>query len=474
MPSTREFLDSFKIPSELLHEKIEEDIQIRIVTHNDADGLASGGILSKVITRLGASWKTSCLKKIDEKTLMEIRDEENPFIIFSDFGSGYLSLIDNILEDSLVIILDHHLPEDYTVDRVIQVNPVINGLDGARDIASSGICYLLAKEMEENNTDLSMLGLIGALGDQQDKGEGNSLTGLNQIIEKDAIEGDLLKKHRDLIFYGYETRPIAKALAYTTNPFIPGLSGREDNTVAFLKKLRINLKEEGKWRTLRDLSEEEKQHLFSSLSNHMISEGLDSEAIHQLIGTIYTLKREEPWTPLRDGREYSSLLNACARMGRPGLGLCICLGDRDLSLKEAEDILMEYRRRIGMYISWVESEDRIEELDQIYILRGEDHIPDTMIGVVASILLSHGILDKFKPIIATSFGEDGLLKVSGRSTDKLLDKGLHLGKSMQEAAADLEGVGGGHDIAAGAYLPLTKEDKFIEKVNKIVSREIRK
>jgi len=338
-------------------------------------------------------------------------------------------------------------------------------------VSAAGLTYLLAEMLNDENRDLSILGIIGALGDQQDKGEKRSLIGLNTRIEVSAKETGLLETRVDLIFYGYETRPLAKAIAYTTTPFIPGLSGREDHCVAFLKEVGIELKSGGRWRALRDLSEEEKRMLFSSLSKHLVHEGCSAEMVHELIGTIYTLKGEESGTPMRDGREYASLLNACARMERPGIGLSICLGDRASALKEAEETLDLYRRRIAEYLDLVKAEGRIEELKNIYLLRGGDEIDDRLIGVVASILLSTGMLKNPKPIVAWASSDDGLIKVSARATEAMARAGIHLGAVMMKAAEQFQGRGGGHDIAAGAYIPEEMESTFIELVDQLIGEQ---
>jgi RecJ-like exonuclease len=462
------FTLSFKPAIELIKKNIDEKKLIRIVTHTDSDGLASGGILSRMVHRLGARWKTSCINSIDENSLIQLKKEKNPLILFSDFGSGYLKIIDEKLPHSEVVILDHHLPEEHQSDNIIQINPMLHNIDGSREIAASGVCYMFAKETDERNIDLSILGIVGALGDQQDKGDRNSLIGLNKLIEKDSIDQNLLKKRVDILLYGYETRPIARALAYTTNPFIPGLSGREDQCVAFLNDLGISLKQNSRWRALRDLSEEEKQSIFSALSNHLLSEDVKASSIHNLAGTIYTLKKEKDWTSLRDGREFSSLLNACARMKNPSLGISICLGDRGNALREAEEIMEQYRKKIASHLQYVNNEKIVHELENIYLIKGENLIEDTLIGVIAGILQNQGIFERFKPVIATAYTEDGRVKVSGRSSEELVHKGLHLGKAMQETAKLFDGNGGGHDIAAGAYIPLQKENEFVKEFNKTV------
>jgi RecJ-like exonuclease len=443
-----------------------------MVTHNDADGVAAGGILSQTVRRLGAPFKTTCEKRVDEKMVRAVAKGRPPLVIFSDMGSGYLDMFNEHLSGSDVIVLDHHLPLEAETQKIIHVNPLLHGLDGARGISGAGVSYFFAKAVDETNVNLSPLGVVGALADQQDKGKKKSLLGLNRLIEADAKEAGLLETHVDIIFYGYETRPIARACAYTTTPFIPGLSGREDRCLAFLKEAGIELKNEERWRALRDLTEEEKRTLFSALSNHMIYEGCEPEAVHDLMGTIYTLKGEESWTPLRDGREFASLLNACARMGRPSLGLGICMGDRDEAMKEASETLDGYRRKIGECLDWVREGDRIQELERIYTLVTQGDIDERIIGVVASILLSTGILKHYKPIVASAQADEGLIKISARATEAMAKAGLDLGNVMMKAAESFEGRGGGHDIAAGAFLPEEKKEDFLVMVDRLVGEQL--
>lgn len=466
--SQEEFFNSFSAAVEMLERHVDEGDRIRIVTHNDSDGVAAGGILSKAISRLGVGFKTTTEKRVDEKTVKAIASEKPPLVIFSDLGSGYLDVFKEHLAGTDIIVLDHHLPIELEIENIAHVNPLLNDLDGARGISGAGVSYLFAREISKKNVDLSTLGIVGALADQQDKGARKTLLGLNTLIEEDAKRADLLETKVDLIFYGHETRPIARACAYTTKPFIPGLSGKEDRCIAMLKEAGIELKTEGRWRALRDLSEDEKRSLFSALTKHMIYEGCRADAVHDLRGTIYTFKKEEPWTPLRDGREYASLLNACARMGRPSLGLCICMGDRNEAMNEAEKTLDGYRRKIGEYLDWVRENDRIVEMENIYTMRAKGDIDERIVGVVASILLSTGILPNPKPFVASARAEDGLVKVSARATEAMAKDGLDLGKIMLKAAEPFEGRGGGHDIAAGAFLPEESEEEFFERVDRLV------
>jgi RecJ-like exonuclease len=456
---------------ETLHYHVRRGDPIRIVTHNDADGVAAGGILSQLARRLSARFKTTCEKRVDENMVRSVAAEKPPLVLFSDLGGAYLDMFEEHLKESQIIVLDHHLPVEIEAPNIIHINPLLHGLDGAQGISGAGVSYFLAKLVDNKNADLSPLGIVGALADRQDKGEKKSFLGMNTVIESDAKRLDLVETHNDLIFYGHETRPLARACAYTTIPFIPGLSGREDRCLALLKEAGIELKNKGRWRALRDLSEEEKRTLFSALTKHMVYEGCDAKAVHDLVGTIYTFKGEEPWTAVRDGREFASLLNACARMGHPSIGLSICMGDRNDALKDAAEILKGYRHKIGKYLNWVRQADRIEERTHIYTLVADNDIDERIIGVVSSILLSTGILKKYKPIISSARANGDLIKVSARATEDMAKLGLDLGEVMMKAAEPHKGRGGGHNIAAGAFLPEEDQEEFLQRVDVLVGEK---
>ena len=53
------------------------------------------------------------------------------------------------------------------------------------------------------------------------------------------------------------------------------------------------------------------------------------------IPTHFQKKTKEVF--LRDGREYSTMLNSCGRINRSGVGMAICMGDRNKILTEGEN-----------------------------------------------------------------------------------------------------------------------------------------
>jgi len=448
---------------------------ILAASHIDADGIAAAGIIGKSLFRLGAYFHIKILKQIDENLLKELSEEEAPLYILTDLGSGYLDIMKNSFPRSDVVVLDHHQTVGEPFPKLTQVNPHLQGFNGASEISGAGVAYLVAKNINEENIDLSPLAIVGALGDLQDKNKKRELHGLNEIIVKDATSSGHLKTESDLIFYGRETRPIHLALSHTTNPFIPGLSGEEDKCLGFLINIGISLKKNEKWRTLTDLSTDEKQKIFSELTAHMIAKGLSSDAALSLIGEVYTLTDEDRWTPLRDGREYASVLNSCGRMDKGGLGVSICMGSRGPTMDEAQGILAEYRRTLAQYMELLTgTPDRIKEMEAIYVVRGEGLIDEKMLGSVSSILTTTGLFKSEKPVIAFTMGDDGEIKFSARETQTLVNQGINLGSIMQKTAEKFSGRGGGHDVAAGAQVPKGHEIEFLNQVNSTVKEQMRR
>ncbi len=470
--ATKAFTNDACEAAELISKCAQKDGFIHVVSHLDADGLAAAGVIGKALWRLGANFRIRIQQWIDEKIVADITSDKPTLTIFTDLGSGYLDVLSENLPNNQIIILDHHQPIGNATASMLQVNPHLHGIDGSKDISGAGVAYFAAKALEDANGDLAKMAIVGAMGDLQDKYEQRSLGGLNQKIVADAVAAGCLKIEKDLMFFGRETRPIHKALAYTTSPFLPGISGEEDKSLAFLVSLGIKPKHGDKWRALRDLTEEEKRQLCSALSDHLISKGHASNVLN-LIGSVYTLVHEEPWTPLRDAREFSVLLNGTGRMEKASLGVAICMGDRGSALEQAEAVLEEYRHTITKYLSWLmEEPGRIEELESIYVIRGEDFINEKVIGTLSSIL-STNLPKPEKPIIAyAGVAEEEVVKVSARTLDMLTSKGLDLGEIMRVAAEKFEGKGGGHNIAAGAQVPVKDVDAFVKFVDEVVKKRM--
>lgn len=472
--SFTKFLAQADNAAKAIKEVTDKDGFVSCFSHLDADGVAAAGVVSKMLSRLGARYRIRVMQWVDEKIIAEVTADKPNLVIMSDFGSGYLDLLNEKIPNNKIVILDHHqITGKQDNPNFTMLNPHVYGIDGATEVSGSGVAYFAARAVDKANVDCAPIALIGALGDMQDKYEGRSLKGLNELIVNDAVSAGLLKVEKDLTFFGRETRPIHRMIATTTNPFIPGLSGQETESLNFVTNLGFPLKNGDKLRSLCDLNQDERKKLCTALADYLLSKGLHT-TVDNLIGNVYVLTKEEPNTALRDGREFSVLLNSTGRMDRPSLGIAICMGDRKAALEDANKLLEDYRKSINKYLSWVaEKPERLRELQNIYIIDGEDLIKEKIIGTVSSILVST-LANNLKPLLAfAKIENENAVKFSGRTTEAALQKGVNLGYVMLVACEANAGKGGGHNIAAGAQVPLDKVEAFIKMADELVGRQLK-
>ncbi len=466
----RQLEEQAKNAANIVRKFAQEKSSVLLVTHFDADGISAGSILQSAITRLETPAHLRVVDSLSEKTLEDLENTDSELVVFSDIGSGYLAQIGNALKHKRIIIADHHQPLGDVPNNCFQFNTHVLGFDGSADISGAGSAYLLARAIDPKNKDLSTMAIVGCLGDQQDKGPGRSLTGLNKDILRDAVETKLVEVVQDLVLFGRQTRPIHRAMASTTTPFLPGLSGEEDRCLALLDSANIATKVEDRWRTIVDLSLEEKRRLVDKIIHHIISLKVSGDLVLELIGTVYTLTREDPWTPLRDAREFATLLNACGRMGKPGLGIALGLGDRGASFEEAQSVYSEYRKFLAKYMNWITGDPAsLKQIGHVVIVRGEGVIDENMTGAVSSLVSSSGLFGRSKVTLVVTNTKNDEAKVSARATDELVAKGVNLGRVLQELTPKYGGNGGGHAIAAGATLNKEKLDMFLTEFSKTVS-----
>jgi len=436
--------------------------RILVVTHIDADGLASGSIVFTALTRKGANVTLRTVPDLDSKMIHQLETQRYDFYIFTDLASTLITELGAAFDGRYLVIDHHQLSEDDMKNPAV-VNAWAYGFDGGREACSSSMAYFFAASVDPSNGDLSPLAVVGAVADRQDSGQGRSLTGLNRAAMAEAQSTGLLVPSKDLMFTGRETRPIYESVALTSTPFLKGLTGSKDAVLSALHESGLSLKDGGTWRTISSLSTEEKMKLTEVIASMLGPVEGATDAIANLVGEVYTLEFEDSFTPLRDAREYATLLNACGRMAVPGTGISICLGDRSEALKAAMKTLSEYRSGINKALESITGDaSRFERRGRLVLVRCEGIVDEKLLGPVISILTSSpGFKDKV--VVGTSSSRDSELKVSSRVGDSFPGT-VNLGSVMREAAEGIGGVGGGHTMAAGARIPAAAAEAFLKAV----------
>jgi RecJ-like exonuclease len=235
-----------------------------------------------------------------------------------------------------------------------------------------------------------------------------------------------------------------------------------------LQELQIRLKDGDAWRKWIDLDKEEKRRIVSSIIQMLLSKGFGYQMASRVLGESYILCKEEEGTELHEAKEFATLLNSTARYGQYEVGLQVCLGDRGKWFKEALNLLSGHRHNLVEGLQFAR-EEKIQKRNYIQYFHAGDGIRDTIIGIVTNMMLNTEDVDKELPLIGFAITENGDVKVSARATQSLVDRGLDLATALTRAAKELNGIGGGHNIAAGATIPKGKEEEFLQ----IVEREIK-
>jgi len=453
------------------HDKISDCIKsgrnISVITHLDCDGITSGSIVTKSLIRSGAKCTVRTVNEFNKNLVDRMKNDSREFHIITDLGGGFAKELDVGLDDNWIIVDHHQIPEEeFDNERVI--NAWKYDIDGGVEVSAGGMAYLVSKALHKENTDLAWIAVVAALGDRQDQGEKKSFSGINLDIASIAKKNGQVEIDLDILLVGRETRPLPDALAFTSHPFIEGLTWNRDACLSLLNSSGIKLKDGSRWRVPAELTEDEKRILLQTISKFTTSKNA-TEIMDELVGYTYTLSGEDKRSFLRDAREFSTMLNSCGRIRKAGVGIAVCMGDRTKMLEEGENILLEYRTLLRSYMNALSSERwRVVDNGKYVMVDGEGLVSENMTGAVSS-LLGGSQKNTGKIIILRTNGGNGTIKFSSRKSTGCKSE-VNLGLLMRSCATKVSGVGGGHDAAAGARITKDKLDEFLDCLEENVTR----
>lgn len=453
--SIEEAVDKFKA--------LDKNERIRVISHLDADGICACAILLKALNHDNRNYSISIVQQLNEQILKNISKEDYKYYFFTDLGSGQLDLINNHLKEKKVFVLDHHTPDEVELDEnIVHVNPHLHGIDGGTEISGAGVTFLFTKKLN-NKKDMAYIAVIGAIGDIQ---ENQGFLKLNNDILETAINEGYITIKKGLRVFGMQTKPLHKTLEYCSDPYIPGVSGSESGAIQFLKQIGVEPKNHKGWKKMIHLTEDEMKKIIEGV----IIRRADEDNPEDVIGNIYLLNHEKEESPLKDAREFATLLNSCGRLNKASIGIGVCLNDA-VAKKKALANSEKYKREIVKGMNWYndnkESKDIITE-DGFIIINAKENILASMAGTVASILSKSNDLKKgtFIMSLARNIMEDTSkvsLRIAGNNNDANLKEIIeNITKNIENAES------GGHAAAAGAIIPTDKESEVIEEAKRVL------
>ena len=420
-----------------------QDENIQVISHFDTDGITSATIMLKALKKRDQKFSLKIVKSLTKEIIENLNKEK--ITLFLDLASGSL---DHIKEAGLkkVYIIDHH-----EIDQEIPLNvEIINPeLWEKQKISGAGLTYLFCKEIDESNKESAKLGILGMIGDQLEK----DIDKLNNGI----LEDGEIRRKRGLLIYP-STRPLNRTLEFSSNPFIPGVTGNIEGVLELLREAGLS-PENGKYKSLIDLNEQEMARLVTAIILRN-PEKSDKE----MLGDLFLIKM---FGKLEDARELSAKINACSRDGRSDVAIQLCMESME-GKKRAESIHVKYKQQLiaGLRIA--------QEIEQIKgkgfaLINAKDQIKDTMIGTIMSILANSPIHEPGTILIGMSHNSEGQIKISARNVRRT---GRNSRELLTKIMNSFEGEVGGHEFAAGCTFPKEKEQEFIEELKKQFELEI--
>ena len=139
------------------------------------------------------------------------------------------------------------------------------------------------------------------------------------------------------------------------------------------------------YRKMINLNEEELKKLVTGIILRRLG---SEENPEDIFGNVYNVLSEEEGNVMRDAREFSTLLNCCGRLGKPGLGIASFFGNKEIR-EEAIELLNVYKKEIINSLDWFYKNRKtrfIIERQGYVIINAEDNIKDTLIGTLTSII----------------------------------------------------------------------------------------
>jgi len=439
-------LDEIKnFTKEFLQETKEK--KICLVSHYDTDGITAAAIFIKTLGRLSKQFSVKILKSLTREEIEKF--PEDRIIVLLDLGSNHLNELSKI--KNKIFIIDHHEIKNQIPAANIKI---INNhlIEGCEDLCAAEITYLISKEISGENKDLAHLAIIGRIGDVME----SEITKTTSII----IEDSNVQIKEGLLIYP-STRPLDKALEYSSRPFIPGVTGDAKGTFELLREAGIE-KVGKSYKALIDLNKKEMKDLVTAIMLRLSGK----EKTQDYIGNLYLIKF---FNKIEDAREISAIINAGSRMGQPTNSLMFCLGNNE-ARANAERIYVKYRQHIISGLKHIEQNNKIQGKEYV-IINVKDKIKDTLIGTLASILSFSSIYKEGTIIIGMAYNEDKI-KISTRMAGRNPKSNRNLKKLMESITDIIGGESGGHCNAAGCTIRREDEERFIDLIKNKLEVEL--
>lgn len=415
--------------------------EILLVSHFDTDGITSASIMIQTLSALDRKFSVKIVKGLEKEFIYTL--PKGKIILFLDLASGSMEHIKAHGLETVFIIDHHEIEPGFGIpDSIEIVNPQ---LINKEKISSAGLVYLFCREIYPEGKKFAKLAVLGMIGDLMEKEI--------DLLGSDIINGDIKKKSGLLIYPS--TRPLNRTLEYSSNPYIPGVTGNYVGVLEILREAGIEPLQGGQYKSLIELTDDEMKKLVTAIMLR------HPKASKEITGDIFLIKF---FNKLEDARELSAMVNACSRLGSHDVALKFCMEIQG-ARKEAEEIHIKYKQHIMSALDFVSKSEKIQGKGFV-IINAKDKVIDTIIGTVASILSNSSVYDEGTVITTMAYYEDKI-KVSARAVGRTKSTtGRNVREVLNSVIKEIGGEVGGHEFAAGCMIKRSQEKEFIDILKK--------
>ena len=426
-----------------------ENSSLKIISSNRSSGIISSAILIKTLKRLDKTFSLTTIHPQDKISIHKLTKNSKSPLLLIDLNIEDLKEIST----KTFLISNQQISKEDLNENLTILNPSLSEKPLENLSNSSGFSYLLAKEISNQNIDLSKIALIGLIEEKSDI--------INSDINQEIIsDSGSLKIKKGLRLYP-STRPLKRALEWSVSPYIPEVTGNAQGVLNLLKESNINPE-----KNLIDLDSNEMSNLITSIM--LKKKKTDNE--DEIIGNIYSLKL---FDGIEDLREISVLLKTCSKLGHTDTAISYCL-EISSAKSKAQDIYTKYKQELITALKTAEGLEKINGKGFV-ILNAKDKIKDTIFRTVLGMISSSEKYSSGTILIGMTYNQDKvqiqtkMIGKEGRSLKELLEKTvINLNPKNIENKVHV----GGHNLEAACIVERDSEENFIEALKKNLEIEV--
>jgi len=433
--------EQIKLVSEKFLEE-SENKEIYIIGSLSSNGITSSAIMIKALKKLDKKFTLKIIKNLEEQFIYDLPKDK--LILFLDLASDNLN---NIKESGIenIFIINHQEITKNIPENIQIINPKLHNQE---KINSTGLAYLFAKEINPKNKEFAKLAVLGMIGN----GLEENLNLLGPEILKDAE----IKKKAGLLIYP-STRPLNRTLEYSSNPFIPGVTGNIKGVMELLRETGLNPKN-GTYKNLIELNDEE----MSNLKSAILLRKPKSES-QKITGEIFLTRF---FNKLEDLRELNAMIKACSKLHESSTAIQLCM-EIPKAKKKAEAMYIKYKQFLITGLNFASSAEKIQG-NSFVIINARSEIKDTMLSTITKILSNSSLYEEGTIIITMAYYEDKI-KISAKNVGM---NGRNAKEVLNNVILRTGGEVRGNEFFAEAKISQDKEEEFINLLKKNLEIEV--